>query len=203
MQGLLGTVVIWHCASLAKLEPCSRSFFSVWLLVRTGHVRSLPEIWRAAVRWEPLHLYSRCRAQAQHISVVTTVDSSLWVVGQPPGTGLLQLPPYPFQLFWVLGQGPGSGLFWRERLRSGHPHNQGAKWWETNNTGSSSLSSALLPDYLSCCPTATLGRSPRCRASPLPSSSLAPFCGLRNFDSLAKNNYLYSDLMRSPILKSQ
>lgn len=57
------------------------------------------------------------------------------------------------------------------------------------------------PNYLLGWPTAASGRSPRCRASHPPSSSLALFCGLRNFDPLAKNNYLSSDLMRSSIKK--
>lgn len=137
MKELLGTVVIWHCANLAKLRVFSRSFFSVWLLARTGHMRSLPEIWRAAVRWEPLNLYSRCRVPgATHICC-----HCCWQ--QPLGGGAaagLWAPPAPtisLSAFWVLGQGPGSGLFWGERLRSGHPHNQGAEWWETNHTGSS------------------------------------------------------------------
>lgn len=94
-------------------------------------------------------------SQVQLIFVVTAVDSSLWVVGEQPGSELLQLLPYPFQLLWVLGQGPGSGLFWGESLRSGHPHDQGAEWWETNHTGSS------LSQVFPCSPSFILSSSSR------------------------------------------
>ena len=104
MKELLGTVLIWYCANLAKLELFSRTLFPVWLLVRTGHMRSLPAIWRAEVRWKPSHLNSQCRvAGATQQPLGGGAAAGHWAPPAPTITLSAFLSPGP----GARGQGPG------------------------------------------------------------------------------------------------
>lgn len=136
----------------------SRTLFFAWFLVRAGHVRNLPEIWKAAELGRSLYFWKvSVESQGQLILVVTTPLTAAF--GWWGGSQALSTPSsyhfsFSFSESWT--RGLAYVLLQRGRLRSVHPYNQGVKWWETDNTGTS-LSSQVCP----CSPQFTLSSSSR------------------------------------------